>query len=147
MHFHRIQKKTASAGEVISKTKHQTGIGNAEINVKAAYKNNQNKIQTLGREVIRLNVKLNSESKKMNIENLQMHSDSETNDSNSNSIDGKMSSNILDILNDDCIRAIFRLLPREDLISVADVCTRFQNNAKVMFATRFTDVQLFTSNH
>lgn len=59
-----------------------------------------------------------------------------------NLIDKKISSNILDILNDDCIREIFRLLPREDLISVADVCTRFQNNAKVMFATRFTNVHI-----
>lgn len=80
-------KKAASAAEAISKTKHQ--IGNAEINVKEAYKNNQNKIQALGREEIRLNYKMYSGSVKMNIEDLQMHSDSETNDSNNNLIEIK----------------------------------------------------------
>lgn len=44
--------------------------------------------------------------------------------------------NILNILNDDCLQAIFSKLDRNcDLLAAAEVCTRFQTNAKISFTS------------
>lgn len=40
---------------------------------------------------------------------------------------------ILKVLNDDCLMAIFELLPLPDLCNVADVCQRFKQNAQTTF--------------
>lgn len=42
-------------------------------------------------------------------------------------------SNILNILNDDCLMEVFARLSPEDLCAVADTCTRFRENAKKIF--------------
>lgn len=52
---------------------------------------------------------------------------------------------ILCILNDDCIQAIFRKLSHnvQDCISVSKVCVRFQKNAQLAFTSTFQHVKIY----
>lgn len=51
--------------------------------------------------------------------------------------------NILNVLNDDCIEEIFRrIFCLEDFLNMADVCQRFQQNAKNCFRMQFKHVYL-----
>lgn len=46
---------------------------------------------------------------------------------------------IVNALNDDCLREVFRLLPLIDLTNVADVCVRFNTVAKEVFSSKFAN--------
>lgn len=56
---------------------------------------------------------------------------------------------IFNVLNDDCIRAIFRKLPIEDYLNAANVCTRFQYNAKLAFPPEYRrlDINNYYKHH
>lgn len=49
------------------------------------------------------------------------------------------SSNILNVLNDDCLQEIFRNLSLFDLCSVANVCKKFKQNAEEIFTLKFSN--------
>lgn len=49
---------------------------------------------------------------------------------------------ILNALNDDCLREIFKFLPLVALVNAADVCVRFRAHAKVAFASKFKNTVL-----
>lgn len=48
--------------------------------------------------------------------------------------------NIINKLNDYLLQQIFKYLPLHDFCSVADVCTTFRKNAKIIFPLQFEDV-------
>lgn len=48
--------------------------------------------------------------------------------------------NILKILNDDCLALIFKHLSMRDLCAAAEVCSKFKSNAIEAFSLRFTDL-------
>lgn len=98
--------------------------------MKAAYKiDKNNELQVLSKEEICLNHKIDSKKSKGNNSKFTLNNQ-------------QISSQILDILNDDCIQEIFRLLSYEDLASVADVCIRFRDNAKILVGSRFAVVNI-----
>lgn len=121
-----VFKTAASAAIAISINKHR--IDNEEIGVKAAHIDNQHELLVLVREEIRLICE--DSNKKMDKDNLHV----------SSIANQEMPSKFLNMLNDDCLQEIFRLLSLDDFCSVADVCTRFRNNAKILFAPKFADV-------
>lgn len=51
--------------------------------------------------------------------------------------------NILNVLNNDCLQEIFRRLKKmRDFLSVASVCTRFEENAKECFPSEFKSIRI-----
>lgn len=59
--------------------------------------------------------------------------------------DVQESTNLLD-LNDDCLRAILVQLNLEDLQSVAEVCGRLQDQARVVYASNWQNSTLYASS-
>lgn len=49
------------------------------------------------------------------------------------------SSDMLNTLDDDCLKQVFKHLPLPDLCNVADVCRRFRQNAKDLFKSKHTN--------
>lgn len=54
---------------------------------------------------------------------------------------------ILNTLNDDCLRVILSKLDELDLANAANVCTRFNGQAKSVFATKFKKLDLTNFNY
>lgn len=50
--------------------------------------------------------------------------------------------NILNTLDDDCLKELFKHLKLRDLCAVADVCTRFKSNAEYIFSRKYSDLIL-----
>lgn len=68
------------------------------------------------------------------------------NDNKDSSVDIQQNAPILVILDDDCLLEIFRQLDIDDLPSIANVCVRFNQNAKKIYSSKFRKTQIWFRN-
>lgn len=58
-------------------------------------------------------------------------------------LDQSSEMHILNAINDDCLKEVFKYLPLQDLCNAAEVCVRFKQNANEHFKACYTDLDTF----